>query len=329
MKYINYFGTDPATNIAMDAWLLENLYADEPVVALWQNAPTIIVGQNQNTWAEVNLDYVKEQQLPVIRRVTGGGAVYHDLGNLCFTLILPVANSGSVDFSTFVKPVVKALHNMGIPAEATGRNDLVIEGKKISGNAQRYQNGYLIHHGTLLFDSDVDAMVHALNVADEKFMSKAAKSVRSRVGMIKDYAPNLTMETFKAELLKELTNHGQDPEYQLSAEQKQAIKDLAKNKFATWDWNWGKSPDFDFHNHAKYTGGAIDVFANVHAGHITDIDFQGDFLGVRDWREIKDDLIGLSFDPAAVLTVLQKHHDGQYFGSITDEEVATLFTNNK
>ncbi|WP_200837251.1 lipoate--protein ligase family protein [Pediococcus acidilactici] len=160
----------------MDAWLLENLHADEPVVALWQNAPTIIVGQSQNTWAEVNLDYVKEQQLPVMRRVTGGGAVYHDLGNLCFTLILPVANSGSVDFSTFVKPVVKALHNMGIPAEATGRNDLVIEGKKISGNTQRYQNGYLIHHGTLLFDSDVDAMVHALNATEKRLDDAGIKN---------------------------------------------------------------------------------------------------------------------------------------------------------
>jgi len=326
MKYINYLGTDAPTNIATDAWLLAHLHADEPVVALWQNKRAVIVGQNQNAWAEVNKAYTDENDIQVVRRVTGGGAVYHDLGNLNFSLIVPVASSADVNFSTFVEPVVRALHNMGIPVEVNGRNDLVIEGKKVSGNAQRYQGGYLMHHGTLLFDTDVDTMVHSLNVADEKFMSKAAKSVRSRVGAIGDYAPaDMSMEAFREALLYELTNQGADGEYVLSDEQLKEITDLAENQFSTWEWNWAKSPDFNFKNHAKFDGGVLDVFAEVKEGKITDIEFEGDFLGVRDWREIKDEFIGITFDPEKIMHVLKRHTDAQYFGTITDLEVASMF----
>ncbi|AIG65598.1 lipoate--protein ligase [Weissella tructae] len=327
MKYINYLGNDAPTNIATDAWLLAQLHADEPVVALWQNERAVIVGQNQNAWAEVNKSYTDEHDIQVVRRVTGGGAVYHDLGNLNFSLIVPVASAGDVNFSTFVEPVVRALHNMGIPVEVTGRNDLVIDGKKVSGNAQRYQGGYLMHHGTLLFDTDVDTMVHALNVADEKFMSKAAKSVRARVGAIGDYVPEgMTMADFRSALLYELTNQGTDGEYVLSDEQWTEIKTLAQDKFSNWEWNWAKSPDFNFKNHTKFTGGALDVFAEVQEGKITDIAFGGDFLGVRDWREIKDAFIGLNFDAAEIMKVLDEHDEAQYFGTITNSEVASMFT---
>lgn len=327
MKYINYLGNDAPTNIATDAWLLAQLHADEPVVALWQNERAVIVGQNQNAWAEVNKTYTDDHDIQVVRRVTGGGAVYHDLGNLNFSLIVPVASAADVNFSTFVEPVVRALHNMGIPVEVTGRNDLVIDGKKVSGNAQRYQGGYLMHHGTLLFDTDVDTMVHALNVADEKFMSKAAKSVRARVGAIGDYAPeDMTMADFREALLYELTNQGEDGEYVLTDQQWDEIKTLARDKFSNWEWNWAKSPDFNFKNHAKFTGGVLDVFAQVQEGKIVDIAFGGDFLGVRDWREIKDDFIGLTFDAAEIMDVLNKHDEAQYFGTITNAEVASMFT---
>lgn len=327
MRYINYLGTDAPTNIATDAWLLAELQFDEPVVALWQNKRAVIIGQNQNAWAEVNKTYTDEHDIQVVRRVTGGGAVYHDLGNLNFSLVLPVASSANVNFSTFVEPVVRALHNMGIPVEVTGRNDLMIDGKKVSGNAQRYQGGYLMHHGTLLFDTDVDTMVHALNVADEKFLSKAAKSVRSRVGAIGDYAPaDMTMADFKDALLYELTNQGQDRELILSDAQWTEVRDLAKNKFGNWEWNWAKSPDFNFKNHAKFDGGILDVFAEVQAGKLTDISFGGDFLGVRDWREIKAEFIGLPFDAGAVLDLLNQHDEAHYFGTITNAEVAGMFT---
>lgn len=221
MRYVTYLGTDAYTNIATDTWILNNLHADEPIFALWQNNNAVIVGKNQNTFGEVNQEFIDQHQIEVVRRVTGGGAVYHDLGNLNFTLFVPLDSSANTDFKQFSEPVLKALHNLGIPAEATGRNDLVVNGKKISGVAQRYAKGYLMHHGTLLFDSNVDTMVRALNVADEKFISKAAKSVRSRVGMIKEAAPEgLTLQDFWEAVQYELTDHGRDSEILLTPEQK-------------------------------------------------------------------------------------------------------------
>jgi lipoate-protein ligase A len=326
VRYITYLGTDAYTNIATDTWLLNNLHSDEPVFALWQNNNAIIIGQNQNTFGEVNQEFVDEHQIEVVRRVTGGGAVYHDMGNLNFTLFVPIESSANIDFKSFSEPVLKALHTLGIPAEASGRNDLLVDGKKISGVAQRYANGYLMHHGTLLFDSNVDTMVRSLNVADEKFISKAAKSVRSRVGMIKDAAPEgLTLQDFWQAVQYELTDHGRDEEILLTPAQKQEILRLTADKFSTWDWNYGKSPEFNFKNHAKYDGGIIELQVQAEGGIIKDINFTGDFLGLRDWREIKDQLVGLPFEVAAIKPVFERNADGKYFGNITNEELIKLF----
>ncbi|MFT8323779.1 lipoate--protein ligase [Oenococcus sicerae] len=327
MQFIKYFGNDAYTNIAMDTWLLYHLKAKEPVFSLWQNKNAVIVGRNQNTFAEVNQDYIDQHDIQVVRRVSGGGAVYHDLGNICFTFFVPVPTSSEVDFRKFVQPMYDALREVGIDAEITGRNDLTVDGKKVSGNAQRYAGGYLMHHGTLLWNSNVDTMVRSLNVADEKFISKAATSVRSRVGNIKDYAPSgLTLERFLAALQYYLSDEGKDQEYVLTDEQKKAILKLRNDRFATWNWNYGHSPKFDFNNHHKFAGGAIDVHADVAQGLIQNIDFTGDFLGVRDWREMKDQLIGQPFNANTIYDVLQKNAGGQYFGSIDNRDLADMFS---
>lgn len=326
MQYINYLGTDAYTNIAMDSWLLNNLKPEKPVFSLWQNKRAVIVGRNQNTFAEVNQDYIDHHDVQVVRRVSGGGAVYHDEGNICFTFFVPVESSASVNFRQFVKPMYDALHAVGIKAEITGRNDLEVEGKKISGNAQRYAGGYLMHHGTLLWNTDVEAMIRSLNVSDEKFVSKAAKSVRARVGNIKDFAPEkLSIETFIEKLKFYLTDEGQDGELVLSDEQIADIKKTRDEQFSTWDWNYGQSPKFGFNSHEKFAGGAIDVQVNVEAGKITDINFQGDFLGVRDWRDIKSQFIGIAFAPETVLQVLEANKEGQYFGTIENSELSQMF----
>ncbi|MBZ6011234.1 lipoate--protein ligase [Leuconostoc gelidum] len=326
MRYINYFNQDAYTNIAMDAWLLKNLKPKEPVFSLWQNKRAVIVGENQNTFSEVNSDYVDSHNVEVVRRVSGGGAVYHDLGNICFTFFVPVSSSARVDFHQFVQPMADALESLGIHVDISGRNDLEIEGKKVSGNAQRYAGGYLMHHGTLLWDTDVDAMVRSLNVADEKFISKAAKSVRTRVGNIKDYAPkDLTINKFIDQLTYYLTNEGRDGEYKLDANQKSDILMLRDKKFSQWSWNYGQSPEFMYNNHAKFNGGSIDVQIDVHDGKITDINFTGDFLGVRDWREMKSQLIDTPFTYEYVADILEKNKNGQYFGSITNNELLETF----
>ena len=326
MQYINYFNQDAYTNIAMDAWLLKNLKPEKPVFSLWQNKRAVIVGENQNTFSEVNSNYIDTHDVQVVRRVSGGGAVYHDLGNICFTFFVPVSSSAGVDFSQFVKPMADALESLGIHVDISGRNDLEIAGKKISGNAQRYAGGYLMHHGTLLWNTDVDAMVRSLNVADEKFISKAAKSVRSRVGNIKDYASkDLTIDKFIAQLKFYLTDEGRDGEYELNGNQKADILKLRDEQFSQWSWNYGKSPEFMYNNHAKFGGGSIDVQIDVHDGEITDINFTGDFLGVRDWREMKSQFIGLPFKREVIASILEQNKEGQYFGSIKNSELVEIF----
>jgi lipoate-protein ligase A len=328
MRYVSYFGTDAYTNVAMDAWLLENLRADEPVFSLWQDANAVIVGRNQNTFGEVNQDFIDEKDIQVVRRVTGGGAVYHDLGNLNFSLFVPVTSAtGDINFGTFIQPVLEALRELGVPAELTGRNDLVVDGKKISGNAQRMEKGYVLHHGTLMYDVDIDTMVRSLNVSDDKFISKAAKSVRARVGMIRDINPDLTMETLIAGLMKALTNDGADGEILLSDEQKQEIMDLRNNQFATWAWNYGESPKSDFQNQKRFDGGTLGLAVTLAEGLIQSIRFDGDFLGLEDWRDVADQFVGVPFTKEAVLEVLERVNTvQQYFGGITNEEIASLIS---
>ncbi|GHU38414.1 lipoate--protein ligase [Bacilli bacterium] len=326
MRYLTTLETDATYNIAMDAWLLNTLRPKEPIFVIWQNKKAVIVGQNQNTFAEVNQEFIEANEIQVVRRVTGGGAVFHDLGNLNFTFIVPVADAATVNFKKFVEPMLRALHALNIPAELSGRNDLMLDGKKISGNAQRYANGYLMHHGTLLFDSNVDNLVNSLNVADEKFISKAAKSVRSRVGMIKDYAPEgTTVKMFYDALIDELSNHGADQEIILNLEQLAEIKTLQEKQFSQWDWNYGKSPASNFHNHAKFDGGSVDVLAQVENGVMQTLRFEGDFLGLHDLAPVITALTGQVFDKTVILRELQALPYQDYFGSISIEEIAGLF----
>lgn len=326
MRYIVNEGTYAPFNIAMDEWLLTDLKPSEPVFALWQNKSAVIVGKHQNTFEEVNEEFIKENDIEVVRRVTGGGAVYHDSGNLNFTFIIPLDNPDKVNWKEFVQPMVTALQKLGIPAETSGRNDILVDGKKVSGNAQRYSNGYLMHHGTLLFDSDTETLIRSLNVSDEKFISKAVKSVRSRVGNIKDTRPDLTLEEFKEALIYELSNEGKDKEIVLTEEQLAEVQRRAEVKFSQWNWNYGESPKFNYHSHEKFDGGILDVKAQVEDGIIKEITFGGDFLDVEDVENIVPEFIGLPFSEVKVLELLKRYEDRKYFGAINPEEVASMFS---
>ncbi|WEV45898.1 lipoate--protein ligase [Streptococcaceae bacterium ESL0687] len=311
----------------MDEWLLTKLKPSEPVFALWQNKSAVIVGKHQNTFEEINAPFIKEHGIEVVRRVSGGGAVYHDLGNLNFTFIIPLDHPDKVDWKKFVEPMIRALNKLGIPAVASGRNDLMVDGKKISGNAQRYANGYLMHHGTLLFNSDVETLVRALNVSDEKFISKAVKSVRSRVGNIHDVVPDLSFEEFHEAIRYELSDQDKDQEIVLNEDQLAEVEKAAREKFSSWDWNYGESPEFNYHAHEKFAGGVIDLKAQVEKGIIKSITFEGDFLDVEDVENIIPKFVGLPFDEERILDLLKKYESNKYFGSISPEEVASLFEN--
>ncbi|MDR2465609.1 MAG: lipoate--protein ligase [Streptococcaceae bacterium] len=324
MKYIVNKETRATYNIAMDEWLLTRLKPKEPVFALWQNESAIIVGKHQNTFEEVNDAFVKKKGIEVVRRVSGGGAVYHDLGNVNFTFIIPVDNPENVNWKTYVEPMRLALQKLGLEVELSGRNDIEIGGRKMSGNAQRFSKGYLMHHGTLMFNVDVETLVRSLNVQEEKFLSKAVKSVRSRVTNIREYLPELTVETFIEALTYELTGGGQDGEIQLTSEQLEEVSMLEKKKFSQKSWNYGENPPFNYHSREKFTAGSIEVNVYVKDGKIQTIQFQGDFLGVEDVDDLTPDLIGLEFSYDVLELFFKEHDPNRYFG-VSVEELLQLF----
>lgn len=276
----NHMSRDAAYNLALEQYAFDELSKEENVFMLWQNANAIIVGRHQNTVEEINQEYVDNNNIQVIRRLTGGGAVYHDMGNLNFTFITHSQTPGAVDLRAFTEPVVRALRKMGVPAEFNSRNDIAIEGKKFSGNAQYTGHGKVLHHGTLLFNSRLDVLSNALKVKPDKIRSKGVTSVRSRVTNIVEYLPEGTsLEEFRKNLIECLFNADDLMAYKLTDKDKEAVHALCETRYNTWEWNYGKSPQYDIRREAKYPCGLVTVLMTVYKGRITKIDFYGDYFG--------------------------------------------------
>lgn len=326
MRFLKNSNTNPFFNLALDEYAMRHINVDEDFFFLWQNEPSVIIGNNQNAVEEVNQKFIDDNGIHVARRVSGGGAVYHDFGNLNFTFIINVDDPAKVNYKKYVQPIIDALASMGVKAEASGRNDILIDGLKISGNAQRMANGKLMHHGTLMFDLDVEDMVRSLNVAPDKIISKGVKSVRSRVTNIKEHLPKgTTLQDFWDELQYFLSNKGQDEEIVLSEEALKEVQKAADEKFSTWDWVYGSSPEFNLKNEARFTGGKVEVLADINkGGDIKSIRFMGDFLGLRDISELEEKLVGVKFKIRDVDSVLSKIDLKTYFGNISKEEIISV-----
>ena len=241
--------TDPRYNLALEEYVLKKLPKDNDYILLWQNEPAIIIGRNQNTHEEINSRYVKEHNIHVVRRISGGGAVYHDFGNLNYTFVTNNTKDNLNNFRKFTEPVIKALNSLGVKAEFAGRNDILIDGKKFSGNAQTYYRDRMYHHGTILFDADLDMVAKVLQVKLEKIESKGIKSNRSRVTNILPYLEKpMTIKEFQNYLLTFIlgTEDIESKTYHLTEEDYQNIDKLMKEKYATWEWNFGENPDFTY-----------------------------------------------------------------------------------
>ncbi|NLC34212.1 MAG: lipoate--protein ligase [Erysipelothrix sp.] len=325
MRYIINESTNPYFNLALDEFAMRHIDTDEDFFFLWRNAPAVIIGKNQNTVEEINQEFIDKKVVKVARRVSGGGAVYHDLGNLNFTFIINVDDPSKVDYKKYVQPIIDALASMGVTAEASGRNDILIDGLKISGNAQRVSNGRLMHHGTLLFDVNLEDMVQSLNVIPDKYISKGVKSVRSRVTNIKEHLPEgTTIEKFWEALQYYLSNNGQDSEIILSESDIAKIEYEAVNRFGTWDWVYGSSPEFNVSTEKRFTGGSVNVQLAVEEGHIKHIRFLGDYLGVKDVETIEERLQNVRYNREDVEAVLATFDLQLYFGSITEAEILSV-----
>lgn len=324
MKYIISHSNDPAFNIAQEAYAFREMLDEDEIFILWINEPTIVIGKHQNAIEEINKEYTDAHDIHVVRRLSGGGAVYHDLNNLNYTIISNKADEGAFDFKTFSKPVIDTLAKLGVKAEFTGRNDLEIDGKKFCGNAQAYYKGRMMHHGCLMFDVDRSVLADALKVSKDKIESKGIKSVRARVTNINDELPKkMSVLEFRDALLEQVKEENPDmTEYTFSEAELERIKQLAKEQFGNWNWIYGTAPDYTIKRSVRYPAGKITTYANVEKSVIKAIKIYGDFFGIGDVADIEELLVGCRYDYKDVLEKLKTIDTTHYFTRMTREEVA-------
>lgn len=327
MLFINQRETDPYFNLAAEEYILENGMGD--AFMLWRNKPSVIIGKNQNAYAQLNLPFVQAHNILVARRLTGGGAVFHDLGNVNFTFVTDAPKQGGIDFQRFTAPMVKALQKLGIPAVLGGRNDLLVGDRKISGNAQCVYSAKdgrqrLLHHGTLLFSADLSRLSGALKVNQEKMESKGIQSVESRVANIRDltqYRGPDTVEEFLDVLAAgAVAQYGPAREYTL--EEATAIQELAEKKYSTWDWNFGQSGEYRCFREKRFDFGTVSVSLNADRGLILEIAFAGDYFGVKDTAQLAKRLAGCRMELESLTVALAGCTD--YIYGSTSAELADL-----
>lgn len=272
---LQHTSLDPYFNLAAEEYFLKNFTED--LFIIWRSEPSIVVGKHQNALAEINHAFVKENNIFVARRLSGGGTVFHDPGNLNFTFIKTVKEVSEVNFKTFTEPVVKALKKRGIEAYTTGRNDLMVGGKKISGNAEHVFKKRVLHHGTLLFNSNLGKLKGALKVDLSRFEDKSVQSNRSPVCNIAGHLQKeMSIAEFSDYLFAEVQTHFQDRKvYGFSEKDVETIQQLANEKYATWDWIYGYSPKYVFRNKIKTEGKQIDIELKVIKGIIKEAKFEG------------------------------------------------------
>ena len=334
MRYLTNDSTDPHWNMAFDETALTALPSPEPLFYLWQNRPAVIIGRNQSAPAEVNLPYLEEHGIVLARRVTGGGAVYHDLGNLNYSFVGGVRE---MDALQPVQLMAAALRSLGIPAEVSGRNDILVEGRKCSGYAKRLAGTRMMIHGTLMWNVDLAALSAALSVPGSKFATSAIASVRSKVCNLSEYLPGWTLEQFRAALHRFLAGD----EMPASGDFLSKVNALADSKFRSWDWIYGHSPETDFTASRKFKGcGTVRVHFSVRHGLLADVSFSGDFLGALSLdtplpsalcpaplvgQTLPEALNGTHYTPADLSDVLSTLPVSSYFDGLTASNLLSLF----
>lgn len=297
MLCIALASTDPYFNIASEEYLLKNFQED--IFMLYRNRPSVIVGKHQNTFGEINYKFVKNNNIKVVRRLSGGGTVFHDDGNLNFCFIKNGQEGNLIDFKKFTQPIISVLQSLGVPAEHSGRNDIIINGLKFSGNAEHVYKNRVLHHGTLLFSSKLDSLREALKVKPEAYQDKAVKSVRSRVTNIVEHLPKpMQIEDFQDIIIKHVISQtGHASFYSFSETDLTAIQILMEEKYCTWDWNFGYSPKFVFTNKGIIENQTIEAMLEIEKGTIKKAEI---FLDNKLIPEFSEYLLNISYKEEAI-----------------------------
>ena len=323
MKFIISSSKNAYYNIASEEYLLNQ---SDDIFYLYQNAPAVIVGINQNTLAEVNYDYIRNNDIKVVRRLSGGGAVYHDLGNINFCFIIRNGKKNDNGFEKYTKPIIDVLKTLGVEAKLEGRNDLTIDGKKFSGNAKYICGDDLLQHGTILFNSKLEDIVSILNVDPDKFKDKAVKSVKSRVTNVSDYLKEpITIDMF----INQIVNHlkllyPEAREYRFSFKEKNEILKLQLNRYFQWDWNYGKTVLYNYAKSIRTKGGTIEVKMIVNKGYIKYLDFFGDFFTKKDIDDFKKIFIDIPHDYNNINDILTQYPATDFFENINNDDILSI-----
>jgi lipoate-protein ligase A len=321
MIIINNTNINPYFNMAVEEYILKEFKED--CFMLWRNEPAIIVGKNQNTLSEINLEYIQANNIPVVRRLSGGGTVFHDLGNLNFTFIKNNSEENFNNFRKFTFPILNVLKSLNVNAEFSGRNDLTIEGKKFSGNAQYNYKNRVLHHGTLLFSSDISNLSKALQSKPLKFQDKSIKSVISRVTNISSHLKQpLSIIDFEALIMNFIiTEDSSASLYEFNDYDLCNINKLREEKYSTWEWNFGHSPKYNFTNEKKFPFGTVECNIQVDHGIIKAIVIYGDFFSKLDVSDIESKLIGVNHVESEVKKVLSTFDISDYFSNANIDDI--------
>jgi len=316
--------TDPRRNLALEEFLLRQAATAEPILLFYINQPSVIIGRNQNTLEEIDPDYVKENSIHVVRRLSGGGAVYHDLGNLNFSFI--TQGKGDLhDFAKFTAPVIRVLRQLGVPAELRGKSDIAANGKKVSGNAQYASGSRMFSHGTILFDANIERMLRALNPQRRQIESKAVQSLRSFVANIRELLPEpMDIHQLRRAILRGLFGTDDPPRYKLSEADWQQVAQLVAQRYGDWEWNVGRSPRFNVRKCEQTPAGVVDVRIDVDKGLVQGVKFYGSFSGPRNVAELERRLTGMRYDRDALAAVLAETDVRLYFDGLTAAELIEL-----
>ncbi len=317
MRYAVNTSTDPYFNLAFDEYCLQQYPSDGDFFYLWRNRPSVIIGLNQNAYSEVNLEYLDSHGIKLARRVTGGGAVYHDLQNLNYSFI---------GRGVTPEPFVGALRELGVPAELTGRNDIFVDGRKVSGYARRVWHDREIVHGTLMYDVDMDTLSKVLDAPGSKMQAKGIASVRSRVANLKDYLPGFSSLDELQAALHGILSAG-DAQMPLGEDDIREVGRMAREKFSTWEWIYGHSREAGFSRRGRLSCGTVEVSVVTDRGLIASLSFSGDFLGDRPSETLAAALTGERFEKKAVRDALDRLGVGEYFVGVKAEELAELIVN--